>query len=160
MGSVFKIFTTAMALDRGVVSLSDGYDVSEPIHVARYTIRDFHPMNRWLSVPEIFMYSSNIGTVHMVMDAGTPVQQDFLGQLGLLQPAAVELSEVGAPLVPSPWREINTMTLSYGHGLAVAPLPPTAAVAAIVTGGSEDRQSVGSGKSVSVRLDFGCWPII
>src|SRR3546814_7156850 len=68
MGSVFKIFTTAMALNRGVVSLSDGYDVSEPIHVARYTIRDFHPMNRWLSVPEIFMYSSNIGTVHMVMD--------------------------------------------------------------------------------------------
>src|SRR3546814_8419877 len=52
MGSVFKIFTTAMALDRGVVSLIDGYDVSEPIHVARYTIRDFHPMNRWLSVPD------------------------------------------------------------------------------------------------------------
>jgi cell division protein FtsI (penicillin-binding protein 3) len=142
MGSVFKIFSTAMALDRGVVTLADGYDVRQPIHVARYTIRDFHPKNRWLSVPEIFMYSSNIGTVHMVMDAGTAVQQDFLGQLGLLQPAAVELSEVGQPLVPSPWREINTMTISYGHGLAVSPLQLTAAVATIVNGGTEVRPTL------------------
>src|SRR3546814_5660089 len=88
------------------------------------------------------MYSSNIGTVHMVLDAGTPVQQDVLGQLGLLQPAAVELSEVGAPLVPSPWREINTMTISYDHGLAVSPLQLTAAVAAIVNGGSAVRPTL------------------
>ena len=142
MGSVFKIFTTAMALDRGVVRLSDGYDVRQPIRVARFTIRDFHPKNRWLSVPEIFMYSSNIGTVHMVMDAGTPVQQQFLKQLGLLQPASVELSEVGQPLVPSPWREINTMTISYGHGLAVSPLQLTAAVATVVNGGTEVRPTL------------------
>lgn len=135
MGSVFKIFTTAMALDRGVVTLADGYDVRQPIRVSRFTIRDFHPKNRWLSVPEIFMYSSNIGTVHMAMEAGTAAQQEFLGRLGLLQPAAVELAEVGDPLVPSPWREINTMTISYGHGLAVSPLQLTAAVGTIVNGG-------------------------
>src|SRR3546814_20221123 len=88
------------------------------------------------------MYSSNIGTVHMVMDAGTAVQQDFLGRLGLLQAASVELSEVGQPMVPSPWREINTMTISYGHGLAVSPLQMTAAVAAIVNGGSEVRPTL------------------
>ncbi|MGF1629671.1 MAG: peptidoglycan D,D-transpeptidase FtsI family protein [Kiloniellaceae bacterium] len=142
MGSVFKIFTTAMALDRGVVTLNDGYDVRQPIRAARFTIRDFHPKNRWLSVPEIFMYSSNIGTVHMVMDAGTPVQQSFLRQLGLLQPAGVELSEVGQPMVPSPWREINTMTISYGHGLAVSPLQLTSAVATIVNGGTEVRPTL------------------
>jgi cell division protein FtsI (penicillin-binding protein 3) len=142
MGSVFKIFTTAMALDRGVVTLNDGYDVRQPIRVSRFTIRDFHPKNRWLSVPEIFMYSSNIGTVHMVMDAGTPVQQSFLGQLGLLQPAGVELSEVGQPMVPSPWREINTMTISYGHGLAVSPLQLTSAVATVVNGGTEVRPTL------------------
>jgi cell division protein FtsI (penicillin-binding protein 3) len=142
MGSVFKIFTTAMALDRGVVTLADGYDVRQPIRVSRFTIRDFHPKNRWLSVPEIFMYSSNIGTVHMVMEAGTPAQQDFLGRLGLLQPASVELGEVGAPLVPSPWREINTMTISYGHGLAVSPLQLTAAVAAVVNGGTAVRPTL------------------
>jgi len=142
MGSVFKIFTTAMALDRGVVTLADGYDVRQPIRVARFTIRDFHPKNRWLSVPEIFMYSSNIGTVHMVMDAGTPAQQSFLKDLGLLQPAAVEIGEVGDPLVPSPWREINTMTISYGHGLAVSPLQLAAAVASIVNGGYSVRPTL------------------
>src|SRR3546814_20205599 len=86
MGSVFKIFTTAMALDRGVVSLSDGYDVSAPIHVARYTFRAFHPMNRCPSVPAIFMYSSKLGTVHMVMVEGTPGDTDFPGPPGPLEP--------------------------------------------------------------------------
>lgn len=142
MGSVFKIFTTAMALDKGVVTLNDGYDVREPIRVSRFTIRDFHPKNRWLTVPEIFMYSSNIGTVHMVMDAGTPTQQAFLRNLGLLQPAGVELNEVAQPQLPAPWREINTMTISYGHGLAVSPLQIAAAVATIVNGGTAVRPTL------------------
>ncbi len=142
MGSVFKLFTTAMALDEGIVDLNDGYDVRQPIRVARFTIRDYHPKNRWLSIPEILMYSSNIGTVHMAMDAGTPRQKEFLGRLGLLQPAGVELSEVGQPLVPSPWREINTMTISYGHGLAVSPLQLTSAVAAMINGGTEARATL------------------
>ncbi len=135
MGSVFKIFTTAMALDQGAVTLHDGFDVSRPIRVARYTIRDFKPKNRWLSVPEIFIYSSNIGTVHMAMEAGTPSQQAFMSRLGMIRPAAIELGEVGQPMVPSPWREINTMTIAYGHGLAVSPLQLAAAVGAMVNGG-------------------------
>jgi len=142
MGSVFKIFTTAMALDEGVVTLEDGYDVRQPIRVSRFTISDYHPKNRWLTVPEIFMYSSNIGTVHMAMDAGTPAQQAFLKRVGLLQPASVELAEVGEPLVPSPWREINTMTISYGHGLAVSPLQLTSAVATVINGGTEARATL------------------
>jgi len=136
MGSVFKIFTTAMALDAGVVTLDDGYDVSEPIRVARFTITDFKPKNGWLSVPEIFMYSSNIGTVHIAMAAGTALQRHFLESLGLTRAAGVELSEVGQPMLPSPWREINTMTIAYGHGMAVTPLQLTNAVAAVVNGGA------------------------
>ena len=135
MGSLFKIFTTAMALDQGVVGLDDGYDTSRPIRVARFTITDFKPKNRWLSVPEIFMYSSNIGTVQMAMDAGTAAQQVFLDRLGLTSAASVELPEVGQPMIPSPWREINTMTISYGHGLAVSPVQLASAVAAVVNDG-------------------------
>ncbi len=135
MGSVFKIFTTAMALEEGVVTLEGGYDASRPIRVARFTITDFHAKNRWLSVPEIFMYSSNIGAARMALDAGTAAQQAFLGRLGLTRPASIELAEVGRPLVPSPWREINTMTIAYGHGLAVSPVHMTSAVAAVVNGG-------------------------
>ncbi len=154
MGSVFKIFTTAMALDQGAVGLQDGYDVSQPIRVASYTIRDFKPKNRWLSVPEIFIYSSNIGSVHMAMDSGTPSQKAFLGKLGLTRAAQIEVPEVGQPMVPSPWREINTMTISYGHGLAVSPLQMVSAVAAVVNGGQLVPATLlkrGGGERVVVR---------
>src|SRR3546814_20048121 len=63
--STFKIFTMAMALDAGVASMRDSYDATKPIRIAHYTIRDFHAKKRWLSVPEIFMYSSNIGAAKM-----------------------------------------------------------------------------------------------
>ena len=135
MGSVFKIFTTAMALDSHAVELGDAFDVRKPIRVSRYTIRDFKPKNRDLTVPEVFVYSSNIGTVQMALAAGTDRQQDFLEALGLMRPAALELPEVGSPLLPEKWREINTMTISYGHGLAISPVQLVRAVAAIVNGG-------------------------
>ena len=135
MGSTFKIFTTAMALDSGVTSMTGGYDASHPIQISRFTIRDYHGKNRWLTVPEIFIYSSNIGSARMALDVGGPAQKAFLGKLGMLQAVPVELSEVGAPLVPQVWRDINTMTIAFGHGLAVSPLHLAAGAAAIVNGG-------------------------
>ena len=136
MGSTFKLFTVAMALDSGTVSLESGYDASQPIQVSRFTIRDFHAKNRWLTVPEIIVYSSNIGAAKMAVDVGTRAQKDYLGRLGLLKPAAIELPEVGKPLTPRRWREINTMTIAYGHGIAVSPVQLTSGVAALVNGGT------------------------
>jgi cell division protein FtsI (penicillin-binding protein 3) len=115
--------------------MTDGYDTSKPIHIGRFTIRDFHGKNRWLSVPEILIYSSNIGTAKMAVDVGGKIQQTYLGKLGLLGPAAVELPEIGNPLKPAVWRDINTMTIGYGHGIAVSPLQLAAAVGAVVDGG-------------------------
>ena len=135
MGLTFKIFTTAMALDAGTVSLQGGYDATNPIRIARFTIRDFHAKKRWLSVPEIFMYSSNIGTVKMALDVGIPGHRNFLSSIGMMKPVAIELSETGAPLTPDRWREINSMTISFGHGLAVSPLHLVAGVSAMVNGG-------------------------
>ncbi|MAI49787.1 MAG: penicillin-binding protein [Rhodospirillaceae bacterium] len=135
MGSTFKIFTTAMALDAGTVSLHGGYDATSPIRIARFTIRDFHAKKRWLSVPEIFMYSSNIGTVKMALDVGISGHRNFLARIGMMKPVGIELSETGAPLLPDRWREINSMTISFGHGLAVSPLHLVAGVSAIVNGG-------------------------
>lgn len=136
MGSTFKIFTLAMGLDTETVTLADGYDATKPIRVSRFTIRDFHAKRRWLSVPEIFMYSSNIGAVKMALDVGVKRQRDYLGRLGLLHASTVELPEVGKPLVPSPWRQINSMTIAFGHGLAVSPVQMATAVAAVVNGGT------------------------
>ncbi len=135
MGSTFKLFTAAMALDTGAVQLDDGYDASEPIQVARYTISDYHGKNRWLSIPEILVYSSNIGSAKMALDVGGERQQSYLNDFGLMDPAEIELPEIGKPLLPRPWREISTMTVSFGHGIAVSPLQLTNGVAALVNGG-------------------------
>ncbi len=135
MGSTFKIFTAAMALDSGAVRISGGFDASKPIRVARFRISDYHGKNRWLSVPEIFMYSSNIGAAKMALALGTKGQRKYLGRLGLLTPASVEVPEVGRPLVPLTWREINTMTIAYGHGIAVSPVQVAEAVATVANGG-------------------------
>lgn len=135
MGSTFKLFTAAMALDAGVTTLKGGYDASHPIRIGRFTITDYHAKARWLSVPEILIYSSNIGSVKMALDAGTDRQRAFLQKLGMLTAPTFELPEVGSPLVPSPWREINTMTISFGHGLSVSPLQMVTGISALVNGG-------------------------
>ncbi len=135
MGSTFKIFTTAMAIDSGRIAMGDSFDASAPIRVARHTISDFRGQNRWLNVPEIFIHSSNIGSARMALLLGTETQQAYLDRFGLTRPATIELPEIGAPILPSPWREITTMTVSYGHGIAVSPLQLSQAVAAVVNGG-------------------------
>jgi len=135
MGSTFKLFNTAMALDSGTVSIEDGYDASEPIKIARFTINDYHGKKRWLSVPEILAYSSNIGSAKMAMDVGAKAQKFYLDQLGLLRPSAVELPEIGIPQYPSHWGDISTMTISYGHGVSVSPLQLVDGVAALVNDG-------------------------
>ena len=135
MGSTFKIFTTAMALDSGATTIDGMFDATHPIRIGRFTINDFHGQGRWLTVPEIFRYSSNIGSVRMALALGTERQRDYLQALGLLEPSSIELPEVGEPLIPDPWREINTMTISFGHGLAVSPVQLSSAVAAVVNGG-------------------------
>ena len=135
MGSTFKLFNTAAALDSGSASVDSRYDAIHPIKVSRFEITDFHPENRWLTVPEILIYSSNIGSARMAEAMGTDTQRAFLTRIGLTRPSAIELPEVGSPLVPNPWRDINTLTIAYGHGMAVTPLHMMTAVAALVNGG-------------------------
>jgi len=135
LGSTFKLFTAAMALDTGTVTLKSGYDASQPIRVGRFTINDFHAKNRRLTVPEIILYSSNIGAAKMAMDIGGDEQQRYLERFGLLTPATIELPEVGTPLMPAIWRPINTMTISYGHGISVSPLQLASGVATLANGG-------------------------
>ena len=135
MGSTFKTFTTAMALDSGRVTLASRYDARKPLQVGRFTISDFHPENRWLTVPEIFMHSSNIGSAEMALDIGTNAQKAFLAKLGMMQPLVTEIREAGIPRLPRQWHDLETMTVGYGHGIAVSPLQMAMAGAAMVNGG-------------------------
>ncbi|MCB2054865.1 MAG: penicillin-binding protein 2 [Geminicoccaceae bacterium] len=136
LGSVFKIVTSAMALESGRVSLYDRFDASEPLKIGRHTIRDDHGKWRVLAVPEIFAFSSNIGTAQMAFAAGGPaVQQPFLESLGLTDKPKLDIPETQAPLVPAKWIDIVSATVSYGHGIAVAPLQFAESVAALVGDG-------------------------
>ncbi|MEQ9519831.1 MAG: penicillin-binding protein 2 [Parvibaculum sp.] len=139
MGSTFKAFSVAAALDSGRINLSTTYDAREPIRVSRFTISDYHAQKRLLSVPELFMHSSNIGTAKMVMDLGREEHRGFLSRLGLLSRAEIELPESGRPLLPSRWTDISAMTISYGHGISVSPVNMVAANAALVNGGFSVR---------------------
>lgn len=135
MGSTFKLFTAAMALEEGTANLYSTYDASQPIKIGRFTIDDFHGLNRVVTVPEILIHSSNIGAAKMALAAGTDVQKAYMKKLGLMSPLKLELPEVGTPQYPQTWREINTITVSYGHGIAVTPVHVASGVSALVNGG-------------------------
>lgn len=135
MGSVFKVFTVAGVLDSGLASLRSSYDASSPIHYASFTIDDFHGKRRRLSVPEVFIYSSNIGAAKMALDMGVDRHRAFLKKLGLLNRVPTELGESAAPIVPAHWQKLNTMTIAFGHGLSVTPLQLAAASLPLVNGG-------------------------
>ena len=135
LGSVFKVFTLAAALDGGSATMRSSYDASQPIHVGRFTIEDFHGKKRRLTVPEIFIYSSNIGAAKAALDLGIERHKAFLGKIGLLGRLSTEIGETAEPLIPSPWGRLNTITIAYGHGLSVTPLQLATATLPLVNGG-------------------------
>src|SRR6202034_967650 len=135
MGSTFKAFTVAMALDSGKVSLKSTFDAHNPMHYGKFDIHDFEPQQRALSVPEIFTYSSNIGAAHIAMAMGIDAHKAFLKKMGQLDRLRTELPESAEPIVPRRWGELNTITIAFGHGLSVAPLQAVMGVAALVNGG-------------------------
>src|SRR5690606_22562118 len=122
MGSTFKGFTTAMALDSGKVSLNDSFDARHALRIGRHTIRDFHGKGRVLTVPEIFIYSSNIGTARMAEEVSIEDHRAFCRRIGLLDRMKTELPEVARPTELAERKRINRITIAFGHGVATTPL--------------------------------------
>ena len=135
MGSTFKALTVAMALDSGKITLKSAFDASHPLQYGKFAIHDFHAQNRVLTVPEIFTYSSNIGTARMALSLGIEHHKWFLRKMGQLERLRTELPESAEPLVPKGWAELNTVTIAFGHGLSVAPLQAVAGISALMNGG-------------------------
>jgi len=135
MGSTFKAFTVAMALDSGKATLKSSFDAHNPLHFGKFDIHDFEPMQRALTVPEIFTYSSNIGAARIAMAVGIEGHKAFLRKMGQLARLHTELPESAEPIVPKRWGELNTITIAFGHGLSVAPLQAVMGVAALMNGG-------------------------
>ncbi|MFC5069242.1 peptidoglycan D,D-transpeptidase FtsI family protein [Flaviflagellibacter deserti] len=135
MGSTFKALTLAMALDSGKVKLSDRFDARAPMRYGKFSIDDFHPTRRILSVPEVFIHSSNIGTAKIALAVGVDGHKAFLKKMGQLDRLRTELPESAMPIVPRNWGELNTVTISFGHGLSVSPLQTLMATGALMNGG-------------------------
>ena len=135
LGSVFKTFAVAMALDSGAARADDRIDVLTPLRMGRFTLHDRHAKSRYLTVEEVFTHSSNTGAARLALAAGGERQRAFFEKLGLMEPMQTELGPTARPLFPEKWREVNTMTMAYGHGISVPPFAFAVATAALINGG-------------------------
>ncbi|MGH6760004.1 MAG: peptidoglycan D,D-transpeptidase FtsI family protein [Phyllobacterium sp.] len=135
MGSTIKSFTTAMALNSGKVNMSSTFDATRPITIGRQTIRDFHGKGRVLTLPEVFLYSSNIGSAREADVVGIEGHREFLVRLGLLSRMQTELPEVATPTEPKVWKKVHSITASFGHGFTTTPLQTAVGAAALMNGG-------------------------
>ncbi len=136
LGSVFKTITVAMALDRGVASRYETFDAS-PMRIGHFVIRDPHAGRLPMTVEDIFVHSSNTGAARIALAAGVDRQRDFLKSIGLFERIETEAGKSPTPEFPKVWRPANSMTVAYGHGIAVPPLLFASAVATIVNGGTK-----------------------
>ncbi|HEV7275324.1 MAG TPA: penicillin-binding protein 2 [Devosiaceae bacterium] len=135
LGSTFKTVTFAAALDSGMVKLTDSFDARFGVRFGRFTIDDYRGKHRVLTVPEIYKYSSNIGTIRIMQAMGKDNYRAFLTELGFDRPATLELPEKRMPKVPEKFSEIVAATASFGHGLSISPLHMVRAVAGFVNDG-------------------------
>ncbi len=143
-GSTFKLQTASLALDTGTVQIWNEFDASAPIKIGRFTISDFEGKHRWLYLPEVLAYSSNIGAARMASEVGPERQHAWMERMGMLSRLGIELPEAGLPLAPAAanWKEIATLTIGFGHGIAVSPLHVVDGTAAVANGGTLYRPTI------------------
>ncbi len=135
MGSTFKAFTLAMALDSGKYDLNSQWDDRSSLRYGRFTIHDDELQNRFISMKEVFTYSSNIGAARIALSQGVDAHKAFLRKMGQMDRLRTELPESASPILPKRWSELNTITIAFGHGIAVAPLQAVMGIDALVNGG-------------------------
>ena len=135
MGSTFKALTLAMALDSGKATLNTMYDARGALHYGKFAIHDTHPEGRAISLSEVFTFSSNVGAARIALAQGVEAHKAFLRKMGQLDRLRTELPESASPIVPKHWSELNTITIAFGHGIAVAPLQAVMGINAVMNGG-------------------------
>ncbi|MBN9600354.1 MAG: penicillin-binding protein 2 [Afipia sp.] len=135
MGSTFKAFTLAMGLDSGKINLNSLVDARGPLHYGKFKIHDDHPLGRFINIKEVFTYSSNVGAARVALQQGVEGHKAFLAKMGQMTRLRTELPESASPLLPRRWGELNTVTIAFGHGIAVAPLQAVMGIDALVNGG-------------------------
>jgi cell division protein FtsI (penicillin-binding protein 3) len=135
LGSVFKTFTLALAIEENILSPETIIeDIPNEIKCSKYSIRDIHEFPSKLTAEDILIRSSNIGSLMIGRKVGEEKLKFFLEKLGLLKVINFELEEIGRPLNFN-WEKCKLETVSYGHGIATTPIQAAAAYASITNGG-------------------------
>ncbi|MDA7579244.1 penicillin-binding protein 2 [Alphaproteobacteria bacterium] len=135
LGSTLKLITAAIALDSGLIKENEVFDVSRPLRVSSRTIRDFHPLNYAINIPEVIVHSSNIGSAKIAEKFGSETQLKYLRKLGFMNKMNLQIPELGTPQVLMDRKLLSTMTISYGHGIAITPLHLATSTATLVNNG-------------------------
>jgi len=141
MGSIFKVFNTAMAMEHGI---NREYYVKEPYKIhdkfgrvatTIHDVRSFKPPRPNLTVEEIMLHSCNVGSVQIALDLPDGTQQEFFHRVHLDKPLSLEFGRTESPLLPHRWWPVERATVSFGHGISVTPMHLLLAVNSMTNGG-------------------------
>lgn len=135
MGSIFKSFTVAAGLDTGRADMNTLFDATQALQIGKRRITDFHAKNKVMTLEDVFLHSSNIGTSRLAIEMGPDVMRDYFKRLGLLDAAPIELEESASPPTVRKWDDSTLASLSFGYGILVTPIQAVAAYGALTNGG-------------------------
>ena len=141
IGSILKIITNVIALEENLIKLNDIFNVKDNIRYNKFTIKDNYKIKDEMDVREIFIHSSNIGTVKIAKKIGRKLQKKYFKKFNLLDKVETDFPALGKPIYPKRWSDINLYTMSYGHGIAITPLHIVSLIAAIVNDGKYYKPS-------------------
>ncbi|WP_339931547.1 penicillin-binding protein 2 [uncultured Brevundimonas sp.] len=151
MGSVFKTFTVAAGLDTGTADMSTRFDASEAFMIGNRRITDFHAQNRVMTLEEVYLHSSNIGTSRLAVEMGGSVMRDYFTRFGLMDAAPIELKESARPRRPRRWDDSTLASLSFGYGIMITPAQMAVAMGALTNGGRFIPLTLRKGDGTPVR---------
>jgi cell division protein FtsI (penicillin-binding protein 3) len=147
LGSVFKTFTVALALEENILSPETMINnIPDNVKCSIHNIGDIHDFPESLSVEDILIRSSNIGSLMIAREIGEPKFKNFIEKLGLLKVIDFELEELGQPH-SFKWEKCKLETVSFGHGITTTPLQAAAAYASITNGGYKIKPTLLAGKN-------------
>ncbi len=135
VGSIFKVISLAIGLDTGAATLNSVYDGRQPLQIGTRRIHDEHSSANLLTLTDVFIKSSNIGTSRVALDIGADRMTKYYKALNLFAPANTELAGPAAPLLPGRWSDSSLVSSAFGQGMAITPLSYAEAAGAILNGG-------------------------
>ena len=148
LGSVFKTFTLAAALDENLIDVDTKFiDLEKSIDCGKNTIREYDKkIPKDLTAEEILIRSGNIGSVRIGQKIGVEKFKQFLTKINLINKIEFDIDEIGIP-IPFKWGKCKLATTSFGHGITTTPLQLAKGYAIVTNGGFDVNPTIIKKKS-------------